>query len=528
VLSSEPAQALQESPRAKFSAAVYRCANELEHLLARFPVFTLVIFTLAYIPYVIARTLQKPLWYDELATLAISRLPSLHAVFGALYQGFEATPPLIYLLIHWSTRLPGNELITARLPAMLGFWLGCVCLYLFLSRRGWRTAALLGLLFPFVTGLFYYATEARPYGMLIGLSALSLLAWQHTLEHNRRRMIWLVVLFLSLAATLYSHWYGVLTPVALLCGELSIWLKGREIDWPRAGVIVGAYVILLFLIPIMKAETHRLGVNWAQPYLQTTIEFYLFALTPFLFPLLAIATVVALLQWMGVRDRDPAPRESLRVEELVAAFAFFLIPFMGYLLGLVVRGYTGRYTIASLVGMAVLFWWLTNHYFRGALSASFIAVIVLCCFIGINELRDIRRAIRYSLDTKLQDVFPFPFPGNLPVVVQDPRDYLQMAHYARPDLAGRLYYLADPNISLQYTGSVGLDISLTDLSKILPLHVVPYRSFLANHRQFLLFWGKPQEGDLIGWQLPKLYKDGARLELVEQSKQRLLFCVYPQ
>jgi hypothetical protein len=528
VLSSQPAQALQEAPHAKFFAAVSRCANELEHFLARFPFFTLVIFTLAYIPYVIARTLQKPLWYDELATLAISRLPSLHALFGALYQGFEATPPFIYLLIHWSTRLPGNELITARLPGMFGFWLCCVCLYLFLSRRGWRTSALLGLLFPFVTGLLYYATEARPYGMVIGLSALSLLAWQHALEPNGQRIIWLAVLFLSLAGTIYSHWYGVLTPFALLCGEICIWLESRRLDWLRIGVIIGSYAVLIFLIPIMKAETHRLGVNWAQPYLQTTIEFYLFALTPFLFPMLAIATVVALLQRMGVRDRDLTPRGSLHFEELVAAFAFFLIPFMGYVLGLIVRGYTGRYTIASLVGMAVLFWWLANHYFRGALSASFIAVIVLCCFIGVNELRDIRRAIRYSLDMKLQDVFPFPFPDNLPIVVQDPRDYLQMAHYAKPELAKRLYYLADPNISLQYTGSVGLDISLTDLSKILPLHVVPYQSFLESHRQFLLFWGKPQEEDLVGWQLPKLYKDGARLELVEQSKQRLLFCVYPR
>jgi hypothetical protein len=498
-------------------------ALSVEEFLNSHPVLSIALFTMAYIPYVYARALCKPLWYDELATLAVAKLSSLGDIFLALLSGIEPNPPFLYVITHFSTRLQGNELITARIPGMFGFWLMCVCLYFFTARRGPSLAAMLALLFPFATDLFYYATEARPYGLLLGFSSVALLAWQSAAT-GKHREIWLPTLLLSLAATISCHYYAILIPVPFLCGEALRCLKRREIDWPQGAAIAGSYLVLVPLWPLLHTQTTRLGVHWAQPALATALDFYTSSLVPFLPSLIIMLLAVSAYRLFRAA---PVPLPSaLPLQELAAALAFALLPILTYIIGLVLtHTYTGRYSIAVLVGMTLLFWWITRSLLAPDLQSTLIIALILAASLALNEARTIRRTIHASLETLLQDVHPFPFDGGLPVVVQDPRDYLQMTHYASPRLTSRLYYLAEPSQALKYEGSVGLDISLRDLKRLLPLQVEDYNSFVRTHKQFLLFWGKPTFEGLIGWQLSKLKDDGARFQLVEQSKMRLLFRV---
>jgi hypothetical protein len=498
-------------------------ANYLESFLVGHPVLTLAIFTILYVPYVCARALLKPLWFDELATLLVARMDSVSQIMAALGAGVDAHPPISYVLIHWSSALPLNELVSARVPSMFGFWLMCVCIYLFAARRGARIWALLALVFPFLTGLLFYATEARPYGLVLGFSALALLAWQCAAD-SPYRGLWLIVLFLSLAAAICTHYYAVLVPICLFCGEVArVWRK-KAIGWEW--LAIGApYGVLIGLRPMIAAQTSRLGVHWAQPSYESVLEFYSSALDPAVLPLVAAVLVVAIYEFMR-GDLETQAKESLPFEELVAVFAFAAIPIIAYVVAvLYTHSYTGRYSIAGLVGMSLVFWWVARRYLRGAWEAALVAVLVLGAVVGIDELRMLRRAQRTNFARLLNDSFPFPFDGDLPIVVQDGRDYLKMVHYAPPELARRIYYLADAEQSMRLEGSLGVDVALIDLKKWVPLQVEDYRSFIAQHNRFLLFWGKSEEFSLIGWQMTKMIEDGAKLELVRQHGSRLLFGV---
>jgi hypothetical protein len=336
--------------------------------------------------------------------------------------------------------------------------------------------------------------------------------------------LWLIVLFLSLAAAICTHYYAVLVPISLFCGELARTWRKKAIGWEW--VAIGApYAVLIGLKPMISAQMSRLGVHWAQPSYEAVLEYYSSALDPAVLPLVAAVLAVAIYEFFR-RGRSEDTEENLPFEELAAAFAFAAIPIIAYVVAvLYTHSYTGRYSIAGLVGMSLVFWWVAQRFLRRALEPALVAVLVLCAVAGIDELRTLRRAERTNFARLLNDSFPFPFDGELPIVVQDARDYLKMVHYGPPELTRRIYYLADGEQSMRLEGSLGLDVSLMDLKKWVPLQVQDYRSFIEQHDRFLLFWGKSEEFALIGWQMTKMIEDGAKLALVQQHGSRLLFAV---
>ena len=498
-----------------------RLAEEAENFLADHRFAPIAIFTLVYLPYVCARALLKPLWFDELATLLVARLDSFAAIMAALNAGVDAHPPLSFLMIHWSMSHGGNELITARVPSMFGFWLMSICLYVFASRRGFRVAALLAMFMPLLSGLLYYATEARPYGLILGFSALALVLWQNIPE-TRYGVLTRTALFLALAADLFTHYYAVLIPIALGLGEVARTTRTKKFDWWSFSAIGAPYVSLLILRPMLVAQTGRLGVHWAHPTLQAVFEFYEISLGPILLPLLFIVFAVAIYERRRHATASAIP--DLPYEELIAALAFLLIPVLSYLLAVfVTHTYTGRYSVAGLIGMSILFWWLAGRFFRRGLQSALLAGLILIALIGLDELRMIRRVVRPRSEAPTHDLFPFTFDGTLPIVIHDARDFLPMFHYASRDLKPRLYYLSDAKESVKYSGTVGLDQTLIDFKKLAALPVDNFDSFVRAHHRFLLFWGKPEGGALVGWQMSKLKDAGARFELLEHNDLRLLF-----
>ena len=121
---------------------------------------------------------NKPLWNDELYTLYIARLPDFSDVWAALSTGAEQTPPFFYVVTRASLALFGPSELSLRLPAVVGFWVMALCLYRFVSNRDSALAGLVAMLFPLVTSAYYYASEARPYALVLGFSGVALLCWQ--------------------------------------------------------------------------------------------------------------------------------------------------------------------------------------------------------------------------------------------------------------------------------------------------------------------------------------------------------------
>jgi hypothetical protein len=114
-------------------------------------------------------SLAKPLWFDELPGLSASSIDLL-----------------------------GYSAFAARLPAFLGMLVFLVCLFVFVSRRLSPSYGVLAALLILCTPVTSFAWEARPYGVILGLTGLAMLLYQHRTEHRHLPSLMALVLVLCL------------------------------------------------------------------------------------------------------------------------------------------------------------------------------------------------------------------------------------------------------------------------------------------------------------------------------------------
>ena len=101
---------------------------------------------------------------------------------------------------------------------------------------------------------------------------------------------------------------------------------------------------------------------------------------------------------------------------------------------------------------------------------------------------------------------------DLPVVVSDPHDFLQIAQYASPELGERLVSVIDPPESVVYVGNDTADKQLAILRSYAPLQIYDFQSFTAEHPVFLLYSGSGGLG--LDWWPRRLQQDGYTLRSV--------------
>src|ERR1039457_6463418 len=106
---------------------------------------------------------SKPFWYDEIITLVIANSPNLSTTWKAALA-CDAAPPLPHLMTHLCVRWFGAGEISARIPAIIGFLVFCLCLFRFTLRRVGICYALAALLLPTVIETYYYRSEERRVG----------------------------------------------------------------------------------------------------------------------------------------------------------------------------------------------------------------------------------------------------------------------------------------------------------------------------------------------------------------------------
>ena len=152
------------------------------------------------------------LWADEFGVLYTVSISSVARYIHILLTNPVMFDPLVYSIVaHASICLFGAGAFAIRLPSMCGYLLMQVCLFYFVRKIASERAATFALAFPSLVGVSSYAAQARPYGLLLGLSALAMLSWQTVTRLDRRRTLALVVrLSLSLILAVNTQYYGVL------------------------------------------------------------------------------------------------------------------------------------------------------------------------------------------------------------------------------------------------------------------------------------------------------------------------------
>lgn len=176
-------------------------------------------FTILYLADVCLRASAKHFWYDELLTLYFARLPDLHSLCGALQTGLDSNPPGFDLLNRAVRAAFREGLIAMRLPEILGFWVMCLCLFKFVSRRVGLLPGVIAMTLPVLSGAYYYAYEARPLILVAACAAVALLCWDNSVGfwYNRR---WLVGFSVVLFTALMLHCYAILLVIPFAVTEL--------------------------------------------------------------------------------------------------------------------------------------------------------------------------------------------------------------------------------------------------------------------------------------------------------------------
>jgi hypothetical protein len=126
------------------------------------------------------------LWLDELVSVYVDRLADLGSVWRALCDSADAMPPLFHIATRTSDAVISDEATAARLPGAIGYWVACHSAWMFLRRRMSAAYAWCAVAVMLLPGPFYFATEGRTYGMVLGFSGLALLCWQPCIGPGRR------------------------------------------------------------------------------------------------------------------------------------------------------------------------------------------------------------------------------------------------------------------------------------------------------------------------------------------------------
>ena len=81
------------------------------------------------------RASLKTFWYDEIITVLLCRLPSFAATWTAVLHGADFDPPLFISSPAGDQEPLRRRPHRSRLPAMVGFWVFCICIFVFVRRR---------------------------------------------------------------------------------------------------------------------------------------------------------------------------------------------------------------------------------------------------------------------------------------------------------------------------------------------------------------------------------------------------------
>ncbi|GAA3750152.1 glycosyltransferase family 39 protein [Terriglobus aquaticus] len=452
------------------------------------------------------------MWNDEFLSFYSDSVQTLGGVLRVqMHSPISLDPPTYHLLSHLSMDVAGRNGMALRLPALFGFLLLELSLFLLVRRlAGWR-AGLIAMSLPLCTASFRYAVEGRPYGLLLGLYAAAVLCWLVAAEwgeQGRPRGVALLGLWLSIALAITSHYFGLLILLPVSTGEAVRSLRRGRFDWPVVGTLVAGMASIALILPGKAAlapyqrhyYTSAVNLhNVSQGYRELFVRYNTWPLPAqkVCAAMLAVATLA--LVWATVRyvRSNPAGEErmgrDLKPAFWAAMLALAVLPFFGYLFGeFVTHTMEVRYVIAALIPFAVSLALLlerrlrSNGFFLGTISA----LLVLAVALGAIQIRAEQRksdailaamAVPASLHDELAS-----HPGK-PLYTQSLGDFFLDGYYAPdPLVRQRITLLYDEPTEVKWLRHNTNAVTAVNLQQFSPLHIASYSRMLAEPDALLL------------------------------------------
>lgn len=317
-----------------------------------------------------ARSVNDPLWADELLTVHLLQAASLRKLWDGIALGIDGNPPLYltaaWLLTRW---LPASVSVVTVLKLLnLALVAAGLAALWHLGRRVASAAACWGGVLILVTlneNLLFAAFELRTYAFYFAAAALTALLQQRLMEHGRPRDV--LGLALGFAALSLSHTFGI---VYAGCIALAGWLS-RPRDTAALRRMLSAFapsvILMLAWSPVLREQ-----LKVASPYgwitrpgwtdlAEVLFSSQLILVISLLAAPFVAATAVTLLRRQQLRPRTilvAEPWQPLRYVVLVAA------------------GFTG-FALCSWLVSLIAFPIVVTRFFTPQLVVSFMAGVVL-------------------------------------------------------------------------------------------------------------------------------------------------------
>jgi len=501
-------------------------AEALRVLCDRRRLLLLGAVSLVYFAATSVLAMRKPMWNDELFTYFIAQAPSLSGIWSALLTGADQNPFPFYVLTRWSLALFGVNEWALRLPEMIGVWVAGLCLFHIVARQTEGLYGFVAMVFLFVTGANFYSYEARPYGLVLGFSALAWVLWQQATYGGSRKLS-VLGFTVSLAAAVCCHYYAVFVFVLLGMGELVRSMARRRVDWPIWVAMMGALSPLLFLAPlIQQARTYSQGF-WARPSLQSIPDAYAALLMPTPLLVLAVLILSGIYSLTLSRKLDPQDTVSyplVPLHEVAVAAGFVALPIIVVLSTMLTTGaFTFRYALPAVLGVGMLVAVAMARLFQRHAVLGVVILLLSCAGFGMLSARNLQGTTEASLG-KVYELIGREQITSLPLVVSDAHTFMMLSHYAPRELSSRLVYLADPQASMRHLGYDTVDRGIWDLRPWFGFHIEEYSRYLDAHQKFLVYVNSGRLGSL-NWLLTELASAPLHIELRAKVDDHLLLLV---
>jgi hypothetical protein len=456
----------------------------------------IALLSVVYFADILLKASQKCFWFDELFAVYLCRLPSFTSTWSAVTHGADFNPPLFYLLMRGAQRLFGEGLIATRLPSIVGVWLFCVCLFLFVARRAGVLSGFIAGAFPLFTLVQYYAYEARAHGIVLGWCGLSLVCWQRNAE-ERGRYLWLAGFGLSLLGALLTHVYAVYLLVPFAVVEIYNLIDERRPNWGNLAIMALALtsVTVAVYLPLFRVYRTSMPAIFFAASHDLFQRFLTDAIGPSLMILL-LSLVLAAVDGMRVR-RHANTTVAIPKREMLIAVGFACIPLAGLIGCKVSHGpFFDRYFLSSIAGYAILFGFATSRRQIGAWTPR---ILSGCMFLLM--VADLGSTIYLSLKNRIVLVEPSggvvlsttpsdpmrlydnlsTSTNGLDILILPPLEYIYVFHYAPATVVSHLYFGAPANDLF-----LGAYQRLAKWARI-DMKTTTFGPFLATHNRFLLY-----------------------------------------
>ncbi|HZL26309.1 MAG TPA: glycosyltransferase family 39 protein [Acidobacteriaceae bacterium] len=427
--------------------------------------------------------------------------------------------PLTYhLLAHASMRVFGIHAFTLRLPSFLGYLLMQVCLFVFVRRIAGDRAAIFALAFPALTATLLYSAEARPYGLLLGLYALTLVAWQSAIHRpthlsfrnaveesasapteivgTANRWPSLVLLTLSIALTLNAHYFGILLLIPLCAAELARTFHRRRIDFPVVAAILLGMAGIVFALPFQSAAAEfrehyynggTVGLRAiSQSYRSLFVDYTHTSLLAqrilaILFVLCALALIAACVR------RYRSGTLPLPFPESVFIFTLAALPFFGFLLArFVTHSIEVRYVLGAIIGITILLAAVLAPTLRRSTNYALALVLLFFAILTAGLLRIDAASrdsdeIRASLILSPQQKAALLASPTQLLYIQD-MGHFEVASYYEPDLivASHMALLYSRDEELRWDGHDTVSLTAMHMRDFTGFTIVPWDRLRAQ------------------------------------------------